>query len=100
MIEWNKGDKVAVLDDAMEGVVIAFKNDEITIETTDGFELSFRSNELIKIGDTSEINRASKISDIEQAKVQKVTKNQHRVNTEKKSKKDDSALEIELYIEN
>lgn len=97
--EWNKGDKVAVLDDAMEGVIIAIKNDEITIETTDGFELSFRSNELIRLGDTSEINRASKISDIEQAKVQKITKNHHRVNTEKKSKKEDFVLEIDLHIE-
>lgn len=99
MKEWSKGDRVAVLDDAMEGVIIAIKNDEITIETTDGFELSFSSNELIKLGDTSEINRASKISDIEKAKVHKITKNHHRVNTEKKSKKEDFVLEIDLHIE-
>ena len=82
-MEWIKGDKVAVLDDAMEGVVLKVKNDEITIETTDGFELVFSSKELIKVQDGSEINRASKISDIEKAKIQKVNKKHHRINTEK-----------------
>lgn len=97
--EWNKGDKVAVLDDAMEGVILAVKKDEITIETTDGFELVFKANELIKLGDTSEIAQASKYSDIEKAKIQKITKNHHKVNNEKKSKKEDFVLEIDLHIE-
>lgn len=99
MRNWNKGDKVAVLDDAMEGIVIAVEKDEILIETTDGFELSFKSNELIKLEDTSDINLASKYFDVEEAKIQKITKNHHRVNTEKKSKKDDFVLEIDLHIE-
>lgn len=98
-MEWIKGDKVAVLDDAMEGVVLKVKNDEITIETTDGFELVFSSKELIKVQDGSEINRASKISDIENAKIQKVNKKHHRINTEKKSKKEEFVLEVDLHIE-
>ena len=99
MNNWNKGDKVAVLDDAMEGTIIGFKNDEIIIETTEGFELYFKANELIKLGDTSEINRASKHSDIEAAKTQKIIKNHHRINTEKKSRKDEFVLEVDLHIE-
>jgi len=98
-MDWSKGDKVAVLDAAMEGIIISIKNDLISIETTDGFELSFNKNELIKIGDTSEINRASKLSDIEIAKTEKVTKNNHRVNFEKKSRKDEFVLEVDLHIE-
>ena len=47
---WIKGDKVAVLDDAMEGKVVEVKNKRVTIETTDGFELIFDEKELIKIG--------------------------------------------------
>lgn len=97
--EWNKGDKVAVLDDAIEGIVIAVLKDEIVVETTDGFELNFKPNEIIKLEDTSDINKASKISDIEAAKIQKVTKNLHRVNNDKKSKKDDFVLEVDLHIE-
>jgi len=97
--DWNKGDAVAVLDDAIEGIIIAIKNNEIIIETSDGFELAFKPNELIKIGDTSEINKASKYSDIENAKVLKITKKHHRVNQEKKSRKEDFVLEIDLHIE-
>ncbi|MRT15766.1 DNA mismatch repair protein MutS [Vitellibacter sp. q18] len=43
----KKGDKVSVLDDAIYGVVTAIKGSQVTIETTDGFELEFNENELI-----------------------------------------------------
>jgi len=45
-----KGDKVAVLDDAIEGRVLEVKSKRVTIETTDGFELTFDEKDLIKIG--------------------------------------------------
>ncbi|OYU79994.1 MAG: DNA mismatch repair protein MutS [Flavobacterium sp. BFFFF1] len=44
----NKGDKVMVLDDALEGLVVAVNGDNITIETTEGFELTYTAKELIK----------------------------------------------------
>lgn len=47
---FNKGDKVTVLDDAIDGVVLSVSGNTIVIETTDGFELSFLAKELIKIG--------------------------------------------------
>lgn len=50
-----KGDKVTVLDDAIDGVVLAVKGNNVTIETTDGFELTFDASELIKVG-TSDLN--------------------------------------------
>ncbi|MEM0516729.1 MULTISPECIES: Smr/MutS family protein [Aequorivita] len=40
-------DKVSVLDDAISGVVTAVKGNEVTIITTDGFELDFFKHELI-----------------------------------------------------
>ena len=46
---FNTGDKVTVLDDAMDGVVTAVKGEQITVLTTDGFELNFTSKELLKI---------------------------------------------------
>ena len=46
---FNKGDKVTVLDDAMDGIVTAVSGDAITVMTTDGFELKFQSKELLKI---------------------------------------------------
>lgn len=49
------GDKVSVLDDAVDGVVIAVKNNEITIETTDKFVMTYFVNELIKINNTNDL---------------------------------------------
>ena len=50
---FNKGDKVTVLDDAIDGVVLSVKNNTVTIATSDGFELDFESNELIKMGNSA-----------------------------------------------
>jgi hypothetical protein len=41
---FNKGDKVSVLDEAINGVVISTKDKEVTIETEDGFMMTFCSN--------------------------------------------------------
>lgn len=41
------GDKVSVLDDAISGVVTRVHGNNVTIETSDGFELDFQKNELI-----------------------------------------------------
>ena len=41
------GDKVSVLDDAISGVVTALSGNEVTIMTTDGFELNYLKKELI-----------------------------------------------------
>ena len=42
------GDKVAVLDDDISGVVIKVNNDQISVETTDNFVMTFFVNELVK----------------------------------------------------
>ncbi len=43
----KKGDKVSVLDEDISGVVTGVKGNEVTIMTTDDFELNFLKNELI-----------------------------------------------------
>ncbi len=47
---FNKGEKVTVLDDAIDGVVISVNGNKVLIETTDGFEMTFDAKEIIKIG--------------------------------------------------
>ncbi len=42
-------DKVSVLDDVIDGRVIAVNGVKITIETSDGFPMVFNANELVKI---------------------------------------------------
>ena len=50
---FNKGDKVSVLDDAVDGVVLSVKDGVVTIETTDGFVMNYNTAELIKIGESA-----------------------------------------------
>ena len=50
---FSKGDEVSVLDEAVNGVVLSVKGEQVTIESTDGFLMTFFVNELIKINDSS-----------------------------------------------
>lgn len=54
--QFNVGDKVSVLDEAINGVVLSVKNKEVTIETEDGFTMTYFVNELIKNIITSDLN--------------------------------------------
>jgi hypothetical protein len=49
---FNKGDKVSVLDHKL---VISTKDKEVTIETEDGFMMTFLVNEILKVNDTSNL---------------------------------------------
>ncbi|HNP34098.1 MAG TPA: DNA mismatch repair protein MutS [Flavobacterium sp.] len=92
----NKGDKVSVLDDAIDGIVVEVKGTDVIIETTDGFNLTFKSSELIKIenSDTMNVNfnKSRIISEKEVAKP-------NYTNTEKKNKKEAPVPEFDLHIE-
>ena len=55
---FEKGDKVSVLDDAINGVVLAVQNNEVSIETADGFVMTYFVKELIKINDTSDLSKS------------------------------------------
>ena len=39
MIMFSKGDKVSVLDEAVDGVVLSVKDKQVTIETEDGLTI-------------------------------------------------------------
>ena len=45
----KRGDKVAVLDDELEGTVVSLEEDQVKIKTSEGFMLDFEQNELVKI---------------------------------------------------
>ena len=93
------GDKVAVLDDNISGVVIKVQNDEISVETTHNFVMTFFVNELVKINNTSELSGffstqslSSVLKDKEEPKKRSFVK-------EKRSRKDEFVLEVDLHIE-
>lgn len=93
------GDKVAVLDDDISGVVIKVQNNEISVETTDNFVMTFFVNELVKINNSNELSSffstqslGSVLKDKEEPKKRSFVK-------EKKSRKDEFVLEVDLHIE-
>ncbi len=47
---FKTGDKVAVLDEDLEGKVISVKGTEVAIETSEGFLMSFDEKDLVRIG--------------------------------------------------
>lgn len=51
--QFEIGDKVSVLDDAINGVVVAIKSNQFVIETDDNFVMTFAANELVKIENAS-----------------------------------------------
>jgi hypothetical protein len=71
MTTFSKGDKVSVLDDNIDGVVIAVTGNQITIETGDGFTMNYASHELIKIQDTSILNSNGGSFNLNEIKKQK-----------------------------
>lgn len=93
------GDKVAVLDDDISGVVIKVKNEEISVETTDNFVMTFFVNELVKINNSKDLSGflstqslGSVLKDKEEPKKRSFVK-------EKRSRKDEFVLEVDLHIE-
>ncbi|WP_162128669.1 Smr/MutS family protein [Flavobacterium phycosphaerae] len=90
----TKGDKVSVLDDAIDGIVMEVKGSEVTIETTDGFMMTFKSSELIKTAGAMNINfnKNQVISEKEVAKP-------NYTNKEKKNKRENPIPEFDLHIE-
>ncbi|MDG1038460.1 MAG: DNA mismatch repair protein MutS [Polaribacter sp.] len=90
------GNKVAVLDDVLKGIVIEINGDEISIETTDGMIFKFSSSELVKVD--IEQHELSKFSDINNALLkEKIFQNPAKKSLFKKEKKE-VILEVDLHI--
>jgi dsDNA-specific endonuclease/ATPase MutS2 len=96
---FNKGDLVSVLDEAINGVVISVKEKEVTIETEDGFTMTFFVNELIKVNNSSNLmDSIQRINISEVAKEKEIPKPRSFVK-ERKEKQEVSVPEFDLHIE-
>ncbi|MEC4113844.1 DNA mismatch repair protein MutS [Myroides pelagicus] len=97
----SKGDYVHVLDEDEEGIVVDIVNDIVTIETKDGFVLMYKSNELLKVSNHAdqEFKSASTVGSIHNALQDKVEPKKRSFVKEKKSRKDEFILEVDLHIE-
>lgn len=93
------GDKVSVLDDDFDGVVVKVENTSITIETSDGFTMTYFVNELIKTNNINELNNVFSSKSLTSVLQDKTEEKKRSFVKEKKSKKDDFVLEVDLHIE-
>ncbi|GEC72724.1 hypothetical protein SAMN05443543_10729 [Flavobacterium flevense] len=94
----NKGDKVAVLDDAINGIVLSVKGEEVTVETEDGFVMNFTASELIKTNDSSNLMDAVRRINIEEIKKEKAIPKPRSFVKERKEK-EVGVPEFDLHIE-
>jgi len=92
------GDEVTVLDDSFSGRVKGFKAGKIVIETKEGFELSFDETELIKTN-TNDLKSFFSSQSVSSVLREKEEPKKRSFVKEKKSRKDEFVLEVDLHIE-
>lgn len=98
-MKFEINDTVAVLDDDLSGIITNIDGSEVTVATTNGFELKFQSNELVKIHDPRMMSRSLFSSkSLESVLSEKETKK--RQNPPKVSFKERAqpAMEVDLHI--
>ena len=90
------GNKVKVLDDVLEGVIINIKGDEYQVETTDGFVMNFQENELVRVG--KDQHEMSKYSDINNPLLQEKSSEKIKKQSLFKQTKKEVVMEVDLHI--
>lgn len=93
------GDHVAALDDDISGVVKEVKKEQILVETSDGFVMTFFVNELIKIDNSSTLDVFNSGMTLDSVLKEKELPKKRSFVKEKRSRKDEFVLEIDLHIE-
>ena len=95
----NKGDKVSVLDEAINGVVVSVKDKEVTIETADGFTMTYFVNELLKINNSSNLMDSIQRINVDEVVKQKEIPKPRSFVKEPKEKREIPVPEFDLHIE-
>lgn len=90
------GNKVAVLDDVLKGVVTDVSDNQVIIETEDGMKFSFLVTELVRID--KDQHELSKFSDINNPLLKEKTKLNDSKKSLFKKDKNEVVLEVDLHI--
>ncbi len=93
------GDQVSVLDEAINGVVVAVNNNEITIETEDGFVMTYFVNQLIKNFKISILSKTIGSFNLDKIKQEKEIPKPRSFVKEPKVKGEIPPPEFDLHIE-
>jgi hypothetical protein len=95
----TKGDQVSVLDEDVNGVVLAVNGKQVTIESTDGFVMTFFVNELIKINNSSNLMDSIRSFNSNEIKKEKEIEKPRSFVKERKEKREVGVPEFDLHIE-
>jgi dsDNA-specific endonuclease/ATPase MutS2 len=90
------GNKVAVLDDVLKGIIINIKENVISVETDDGMVFNFSPSELVKI--EREQHELSKFSDINNPLLKEKISAQKPTKSAFIKEKKEILLEVDLHI--
>jgi len=93
----NVGDKIAVLDDDLVGVITLINKSDVVIETTEGFELTFAFDEVVKLSDEM-INNAMFNTNIETVLKQKTTTKRSHNSRKKPKDRYKPTMEVDLHL--
>ena len=98
-MKFEINDTVAVLDDDLSGSITKIEGSQITVATTNGFELIFREDELVKIKDTSLMNQSlfssKSLDHVLSEKESKKRQNSPKLSTKERTQ---PAMEVDLHI--
>jgi len=94
------GDKIAVLDEDLEGKVIAVHDAEVEIETTEGFVLSFNEKDLVKVQEKITDILPEDVDDLEQVIKEKEASKKRRSVRVKPKERNQPPMEVTCTLEN
>lgn len=94
----NRGDKVAVLDEDLEGKVLSVNGSEVEIETTEGFVLSFQEKDLIRTEDAFPDVLPADVDDFSEVIKQKESFKKKKSVRIKPKERDLPPMEVDLHI--
>ncbi|MFD0975466.1 Smr/MutS family protein [Salinimicrobium gaetbulicola] len=95
---FSPGDKIAVLDEDLEGKVISINGSVVEIETTEGFHLHFDEKELIKIGSGLPDVLPYDVEDLSEVIKQKESFKKPRSRRVKPKERNVPPMEVDLHI--
>ncbi|MDT0646553.1 DNA mismatch repair protein MutS [Zunongwangia sp. F260] len=95
-MDFKKGDKVELLDDNLEGVVVSNNGNMIEIETSEGFNMEFLASDLVKI--ETPIEDFQENVDFNQILEEKKVPKKHNSQRTKPKERNAPPMEVDLHI--
>lgn len=96
---FKPGDKVAVLDEDLEGRVLSVRQSDVEIETTEGFILNFPAGELVKIDSALPNNiLPDDVEDLNEVIKQKEAFKKRKSVRIKPKERNQPPMEVDLHI--